>query len=107
MNFNKEFDNCITCCRFGFAHIARVASVFATLIVTIERFVAVVYPFNKLHNTKQLFAFCFIASVVYNIPRFLEFETTSIYVDENQLQITNVTNLTYSGSNITKVINAS
>ena len=84
----------------------RVGSVFATLIVTIERFIAVVYPLKKVQKHKQLLALCFIGSLVYNIPRFLEFETTYIYLDENEMQILNITNLTYSGSNITKVIAA-
>ena len=101
-----EFNNYIAYHRFGFAHIGRVGSVFATLIVTIERFVAVVYPLRKLQKNKQLLALCFFGSVVYNIPRFLEFETTNIYVDENKIQIPNITNLSSSGSNITKVITA-
>lgn len=89
---------------FGFAHIGRVGSVFATLIVTIERFIAVVYPLRKLQKNQQLLSICLFGSVVYNIPRFLEFETTCIYVDENKIQIPNITNSTYSGSNITKIL---
>ena len=90
--------------RFGFAHIERVGSVFATLIVTIERFVAVVYPLYKLKKNAPILVVCLIGSVVYNIPRFLEFETTFIYLDETQTQITNLTNLASYDKNITKVI---
>ena len=90
--------------RFGFQHIGRVGSVFATLTVTIERFVAVVFPLQKLHNTRKPLALGFIGTVVYNIPRFLEFRTIFIYLDANQNVITNLTNLTYYDKNITQVI---
>ena len=64
--------------RFGFVHIGRVGSVFATLMVTIERFVAVWCPLKRLKSTKTLLGISIIGSVLYNIPRFLEFESRSV-----------------------------
>ena len=40
--------------RFGFVHIGRVGSAFATVTVAVERFIAVMYPLKKLRNTKIL-----------------------------------------------------
>ena len=64
--------------RFGFVHIGRVGSVFATLMVTIERFVAVWCPLKRLKSTKTLLGISIIGSLLYNIPRFLEFESRSV-----------------------------
>ena len=66
--------------RFGFAHIGRVGSVFATLMVTIERFVAVWCPLSRLKSTKTLLSISIIGSLIYNIPRFLEFQSKTVYV---------------------------
>ena len=68
--------------RFGFAHIGRVGSVFATLMVTIERFVAVWCPLQRLKSTKTLLSISIIGSLIYNIPRFLEFKSTTVCVNE-------------------------
>ena len=72
---------------FGFAHIGRVGSVFATLMVTIERFVAVWCPLKRLKSTKTLLSISIIGSLIYNIPRFLEFESTTEYVSKDKSQI--------------------
>ena len=90
----RVFNGIIICCfqvvyphliksqnRFGFAHIGRVGSVFATLMVTIERFVAVWCPLQRLKSTKTLLSISIIGSLIYNIPRFLEFESTTVYVN--------------------------
>ena len=69
--------------RFGLAHIGRVGSVFATLMVTIERFVAVWCPLQRLKSTKTLLSISIIGSLIYNIPRFLEFESTTVYVNRS------------------------
>ena len=68
--------------RFGFAHIGRVGSVFATLMVTIERFVAVWCPLQRLKSTKTLLSISIIGSLIYNVPRFLEFKSTTVCVNE-------------------------
>ena len=68
--------------RYGFAHIGRVGSVFMTLSVTLERFFAIVYPLKRLRLKTILIGASTILSVVYNIPRFLEFETILV-VDTN------------------------
>ena len=68
--------------RYGFAHIGRVGSVFMTLSVTLERFFAIVYPLKRLRLKTILIAVSTFVSVVYNIPRFLEFETI-LQVDTN------------------------
>jgi hypothetical protein len=59
------------------AHIARVGSVLATLTVTIERFIAVAYPLKRMtKNTSiSLMKFSILIAIVYNVPRFFEFET--------------------------------
>ena len=68
--------------RYGFAHIGRVGSVFMTLSVTLERFFAIVYPLKRLRLKSILIGASTLLSVVYNIPRFLEFETVLV-VDTN------------------------
>lgn len=61
---------------FGFVHITRVGSVLMTLAVTIERFFAIVYPLRRQSLTFPLIVCSCIFSVVYNGPRFFEFEMT-------------------------------
>ena len=60
---------------YGIAHIGRVGSVFMTLSVTLERFFAILYPLKRMYLKTTLLIFSVVFSVVYNIPRFLEFET--------------------------------
>ena len=56
-------------------HISRVGSVLGTLSVTLERFFAIVYPLKRIEKTKFLIYLSLVGSIVYNIPRFFEFET--------------------------------
>ena len=73
-------------CSFGVAHIGRVGSVFMTLSVTIERYFAIWYPLKRLRLKTPLMVVSVVFSFLYNIPRFLEFETTTTnmtYVDED------------------------
>ena len=86
----KDWPSCHIC-RFGLVHISRVGSVFMTLSVTVERFVAIVYPLQRItigtldspiasgmrggsrgSNTgaKLLIIVSTITAVVYNIPRY-------------------------------------
>ena len=61
--------------RYGIAHIGRVGSVFMTLSVTLERFFAILYPLKRLRIKTPLLVASVAFSCLYNIPRFLEFET--------------------------------
>ena len=47
-------------------------------MVTIERFVAVWCPLKRLKSTKTLLGISIIGALLYNIPRFLEFESRSV-----------------------------
>ena len=71
--------------RFGLAHIARVGSVLATLLVTIERFVAVVYPLKRMtKSTSVSLIHCSILiAIIYNVPRFFEFHTITLEETQN------------------------
>ena len=74
--------------RFGLVHITRVGSVFMTLSVTFERFIAIVYPLKRAataarasegrgsvgskgssKGVKLLILVCTLIAVAYNIPR--------------------------------------
>ena len=79
--------------RFAFAHVGRVGSTFATMIVTIERFIAIVYPFRAIRKNMSLtlMSYCLVFSIIYNIPRFLEFRTASSYEIENSLHEEDIT----------------
>ena len=105
--------------RFGFAHIGRVGSVFANLMVTIERFVAVWCPLQRLKSTKTLLSISIIGSLIYNISRFLEFESTTVYVNRyhhsyqppsqplpiiNHSYVDNMTLSNYESNNLENVI---
>jgi len=57
-----------------------------TLSVTIERYFAIWYPLKRLRLKTPLMVVSVVFSFLYNIPRFLEFETTTTnmtYVDED------------------------
>ena len=70
--------------RFGLVHITRVGSVFMTLSVTLERFIAIVYPLRRASTTarasvgskdsskgvKILILVSTLIAVAYNIPRY-------------------------------------
>ena len=57
---------------YGLAHIGRVGSVFITVSVTIERYLAIVHPLQHFRGKKYLLYVPTIATVVYNIPKFFE-----------------------------------
>ena len=59
---------------YGLAHIGRVGSVFITVSVTIERYLAIVHPLQHFRGKKYLLYVPTIATVVYNIPKFFEHE---------------------------------
>ena len=61
-------------CGYGIGHIGRVGSVFLTVSVTIERYHAIVHPLKHFCGKKYLLYVPAGAAVVYNIPRFFEFE---------------------------------
>ena len=59
---------------YGLGHIGRVGSVFVTVSVTIERYFAVVHPLKHVRGKKYLLYVPIVCAVVYNIPKFFEFE---------------------------------
>ena len=72
--------------RYGIAHIGRVGSVFMTLSVTLERFFAILYPLKRLYIKTPLIVASVAFSCLYNIPRFLEFETIVTESEQNANQ---------------------
>ena len=56
-------------------HIGRVGSVLATLSVVVERFIAIKYPLKTIRRSRFLIIISLVSSIIYNIPRFFEFET--------------------------------
>ena len=60
---------------YGLAHIGRVGSVFITVSVTIERYLAIVHPLQHFRGKKYLLYIPTVMTVIYNIPKFFEFET--------------------------------
>ena len=80
------------------AHIARVGSVLATLLVTIERFVAVVYPLKRMtKSTSVSLIYCsIIIAISYNIPRFFEFDRITVEQTQNITSPAMATNPTHN-----------
>ena len=68
--------------RYGFVHIGRVGSVLLTLSVTVERFFAIVYPLKRIRRTRFLIYSSVIGAIAYNVPRFFEFQTNYIQINE-------------------------
>ena len=79
--------------RFAMAHIGRVGSTLATLMVTIERFIAVVHPLRAIQKCTSLTLMrcCFVVAVIYNLPRFFEFHTVPLHEIGNTLPEKNST----------------
>mgnify|MGYP002046564996 CR=1 FL=1 len=73
--------------RFAMAHIGRVGSTLATLMDTIERFIAVVYPLRAIQKSTSLTLMrcCFVVAIIYNLPRFFEFHTIPLHEMGNTL----------------------
>ena len=61
---------------YGILQIGRVGSVFTTLSVAVDRFYAIKYPLKMIERSHLFICICFTFSILYNIPRFLEFETS-------------------------------
>ena len=59
---------------YGLAHIGRVGSVFITVSVTIERYLAIVHPMQHFRGKKYLLFASSAMAILYNIPKFCEFE---------------------------------
>ena len=62
-----------------------------TLSVTIERFFAIVYPLRRTSLTSPLIVGSIVFSMLYNIPRFMEFEMTHRNYTDTQNQTIEVT----------------
>ena len=58
--------------RYGVAHMAHVASVLLTLVVTLERFYSVCYPLHTPRYRQYYVLAVMIFTIIYNIPRFYE-----------------------------------
>ena len=73
---------------YGLGHIGRVGSVFVTVSVTIERYFAIVHPLKHFRGKKYLLLIPSLATVIYNIPKFFEFELkvgrTKFYVNNTR-----------------------
>ena len=72
--YTKEIFLYIMPLGYGLGHIGRVGSVFVTVSVTIERYFAVVHPLKHFRGKKYLIYVASVCAVVYNIPKFFEFE---------------------------------
>ena len=70
---------------YGLGHIGRVGSVFVTVSVTIERYFAIVHPLKHFRGKKYLLLIPSLMAIVYNIPKFMEFElrVSNISMDTN------------------------
>ena len=83
---------------YGILHIGRVGSVFTTLSVAIDRFYAIKYPLKMIERSHLLIIYSAAFSIIYNIPRFLEFETTSTDVLETEANATFLGDLEFETS---------
>ena len=63
---------------FGICNIARVGSVFVTMSVTIERYFAIVHPLRVFKQKRYLLPTPIVATLLYNIPKFLELERCDV-----------------------------
>ena len=61
---------------YGLGHIGRVGSVTITLAVTIDRYLALQFTGQNLRIHRYLLRAPIIFTVLYNIPKFLEFQST-------------------------------
>ena len=75
-------------CRIGFAHIGRVGSVFATVAITVERYLSVCHPNLECRGKLLLVPIPIVFAIIYNIPKFFELEATP-QNDENSNKIFN------------------
>ena len=76
--------------RYGLGSIGRVGSVMLTLCVTVENYITVCKPFDKVRFQK-FFAPCGILfAICYNIPKFFEFEV--IYIQDNESSMATANN---------------
>ncbi|XP_052817379.1 FMRFamide receptor-like [Mya arenaria] len=71
---------------YPIALIAQTGTVYTTLAFTVERYIAVCKPLHAantctMSRTKRVIIFIFVASIAYNIPRFLEYRTREDWSD--------------------------
>ena len=57
---------------YGFGHIGRVGSVFFTVSVTIDRYLAVAHPLKVVNKKRALLYVPVIFTCLYNLPKFFE-----------------------------------
>ena len=83
-------------------HIARVGSIYATVSITIERFLSIKRQQNFENRFKSLLVgFPIFFAITYNIPRFFELETTTDNEKHDIIQVLDG----QQGSNRTKESN--
>ena len=85
------------------ALIAQTGTVYTTLAFTVERYIAVCKPLHAANTctmarTKRVILAIFVASVLYNIPRFFEYKTTFMWRDDLNQTVAAIA-LTDIGSN--------
>lgn len=71
---------------YPIALIAQTGTVYTTLAFTVERYIAVCKPLHAantctMSRTKRVIFIIFISSIIYNIPRFLEYKTATEWSD--------------------------
>jgi hypothetical protein len=54
--------------------------VLSTFSVAMERYFAIKYPLKMIEKSRSLILFSVLFSILYNIPRFFEFETSYVGV---------------------------
>ncbi|XP_069114718.1 FMRFamide receptor-like [Argopecten irradians] len=69
---------------YPIALVAQTGTIYTTLAFTVERYIAVCHPLQAANTctrsrTKRVILLIFLCCVVYNIPRFLESETTEVW----------------------------
>ncbi|XP_034480958.1 FMRFamide receptor-like [Drosophila innubila] len=77
---------------FPIALIAQISSIYMTLIVTVERYVAVCHPLKAralctYRRIKIYFIVCVCFGLIFNIPRFWEFFTVKYQVPSTKIEL--------------------
>ncbi|XP_063441179.1 FMRFamide receptor-like [Mytilus trossulus] len=82
---------------------AQTGTIYTTMAFTIERYIAVCRPLEAantctLSRTKRVICLIFVSSLVYNLPRFLEYETVQYIDSSSNTTLPNI-QLTQIGTN--------
>ena len=82
-----EISPIVTVAIYPVGMVAQTASIYLTVVVTVERYVAVCWPLKARFictrtRTKVAILLVCIFSIAYNIPRFMEYDYISVYLDD-------------------------